>query len=133
MRALVFFTIFLVMIACTSREEKAAEHLKNGIELLYATENKKALAEFDACLKLDPGNQEAYFYKGNACFNLGRAELAIENYNRAIGLDSNYANAWFNRGNVWFYLNDREQACIDWRMAEKLGKPNVSDKTRNCP
>lgn len=132
MRVLGFSVLLMLLAACVSRQEKAEQHFREGVEYHYLGMNKEAMASFNAVIDFQPDNPEAYYYRGNTWFNLGDYEKAMKDYDRAIELRPDYADAYFNRGNMWFYLGDQTRACDDWRKAEALGKPNVGDKTRHC-
>ena len=119
--------------SCQSSEEKAREAIEKGTHLMLASDFRGALEAFDQAVQYAPEYPEAYYQRGNAWYNLREPQKAIEDYTLAIQLDSTMADAWFNRGNVWFYLDDRQRSCDDWKEAERLGKPNVGDKTRFCP
>lgn len=130
-RFLILFGLSLLM-SCTPREERAREYLESGRLHLLAGEFSEALEALDQAIRIDSTQAEAYLYRGSAHFNLRDVNDAISDYSKAIALSPAMADAWFNRGNAWFYLNDRDKACADWKEAERLGKPNVRDKTRHC-
>lgn len=131
-RRIILLFVPLFFAACTPSEEKAKEELRIGIDYLLSGYYQNALEHFDASIALDSLNPEAYMQRGNAHFNLRDTEAAMNDFSTAIQRDSNYADAWFNRGNLWFYLDDRDKACADWKQAEMLGKPNLSEKTQHC-
>ncbi len=132
MRFLAFVLLFVLLSACTSRQEKAEARFLEGVEYHFLGMNKEAMDAFNAVIALQADNPEAYFYRANVWFNLGSIEKAMLDLDKAIELNPAYADAYFNRGNMWFYLGDKDKACDDWREAEALGKPNVGDKTRHC-
>ncbi|HRY97581.1 MAG TPA: tetratricopeptide repeat protein [Bacteroidales bacterium] len=130
---LILYALLALGLSCTPREEKAKELLEQGRLQLIAGDFNAALASLDACLSLDTTLAEAYLFRGSVRFNQRDAAGAIADLNSAIRHQPSMADAWFNRGNAWFYLNDRDKACADWKEAERLGKPNMGDKTRFCP
>ena len=51
-------------------------------------------------LEIDPNDADAWNNKGNALYNLGNYNEAIECYNQTLKIDPNYINAWYNKGVV---------------------------------
>lgn len=128
----VFVIVALASVSCTSRSEKIRLKMEKAMYMNYEGQYEEAIKELSDVIQLSPNNVEAWFRRGNVWFNLRDTDKALADLNQAIALDPGFADAWFNRGNVWFFLNDQEQACADWLESQKLGKPNVGDKTRFC-
>ena len=61
----------------------------------------------------------AYYGRGNAYYNLGKYQLAIDDYSRAIRINPNYAGAYFNRG--YAKKNFGKYYCDDYKKACQLG------------
>jgi tetratricopeptide (TPR) repeat protein len=106
--------------------------VKEGVKKSLNSDAVNAIADFTKAIELDPTNQEAYYYRGNALFNTGDFKGAINDLSKAIELNASYADAYFNRANIKFIQGDKDGACEDYKKAEQLGRPNVKDNTRNC-
>lgn len=127
---------FLFMLGCgqseQQKQEEANEYLKQARQFNFEGKWNEAIASAEACIEIDKENAEAYFLLGNAYFNKDNWESSLFYYDKAIVYDSTYADAYSNRGNVKFYLNDKDGACADYKKADALGKPNMSDKLNMC-
>ena len=125
--------ISLSFAFCTPKSEQAKKFFDSGKAKIYKSQFEEAIADFDMAIELQPELYEAYFFRGNAYLNKGDIEKAIEDYDKTIEIRSDYADAYVNRGNAKTYLyNDQSKGCEDWLIAEELGKPNLSDKTKWC-
>ncbi len=119
--------------ACESRQEKARKLLQEGSQSLYRGDYQKAIELLTRSIRYKPDMPEAYFLRGGAHFSLKEVQLAMDDYTKAIEINPVYADAWATRGDIYFYLGDKTKACENYREAQRLGKPNMNDKTRNCP
>jgi len=120
------------LLSCTSRTEKVRKKMDEAMFMNYEGDYQGAIAVLSEVIRIQPDNEQAWFMRGNAWFNLRDTEKAMHDLDKAIEINPAFADAWFNRGNIWFFLNDQQRACDDWKEAERLGKPNVGDKTRGC-
>lgn len=135
-KAFHFLYIILViglLAGCGDREQMSLELVKKGRKKLTMGKNDEAMEYFSKAIRKDKRNFEAWFYQGSCKVSMQRYEESLADFDRALELKPDYAAAWFNRGLVFFYLNDQDKACADWREAEALGYPNISDRTRHCP
>jgi tetratricopeptide (TPR) repeat protein len=73
-------------------------------------------------------NQEArsYFYRGNARYQQGDNQGAIENYNQALQLDPNMADAYLSRAVCRCNLGELRAAIEDFNQAIHLA-PNKAN------
>jgi tetratricopeptide (TPR) repeat protein len=129
-----FYLMIIVFLfnSCTPKAKRIENYLKDGIEKTRDANYKAALEDFTNIIKLDADNHEAYYYRGNAKFNLKDGRGALIDYNKAIELKPDYADAFYNRGFCKQYLNDKNGACSDWDKAAVLGKPDVKDMLNYC-
>jgi len=121
-----------MLSSCTSKQEKIDKFQKAGIMDLRNSDNKAAIVDFTNIIKLDTNNYEAFYYRGNAEFNLRQGKEAILDYNKAIELKPDYADAYYNRAFCKQFLNDKDGACNDWQKSIALGRHNVSDLLNIC-
>ena len=62
----------------------------------------RAIADFDAAVKLDPNDAIAVNNRGLRHRNKGDADRAIADFSAAIKLKPDYVNALYNRGTAYF-------------------------------
>ena len=63
-----------------------AAQISLGVAFHRVGEDDRALACYEAALKLDPKSAEAHYFRANILFNKGNVREAIEGYTTAIGL-----------------------------------------------
>ena len=135
MKNIVFILLFpflLFLSNCTSKEEKIDKFMKEGIENIRSSDNKKAIEDFTNVISIQADNYEAYYYRANAKFNLKMAKEALLDYNKAVEIKPDYADAFYNRAFCKQFLNDKDGACNDWKKVDSLGKPNIKDLLHIC-
>ena len=71
-------------------------------------------------VKAEPKFAAAHNLIGLAQQKLGRAELALNQFDRAVAADPNFAEAWFNRAHVLLALGRRGQAIESFDRAIAL-------------
>jgi tetratricopeptide (TPR) repeat protein len=81
---------------------------------------EKALADFDAALKIDSNNLDALLGRANADYARKELEASLNDYTRVIGADPKNAVAYFKRGNIHLDSLEFEQACRDYSDSLKL-------------
>ena len=94
-------------------------------------DNRGAIEDSDAAVRLDPNLAEAYKIRGDAKSNLGNHNTAIIDYDIAIHLKPDYAEAYYKRGSAKLEIGNVSEAKIDFRTALKLaeseGTPPLKD------
>jgi tetratricopeptide (TPR) repeat protein len=130
------FTLMLVtgilFSGCSGKSSRSKEYMSQGITVMYESRFDEALALFEKAIKLDPDSYEAYYHFGNCLYNMSRHQEAMEAYNKSISINPSFADAFYNRGLLKEMFGDKPGSCEDYKKAEELGKPNISDKTRFC-
>ena len=95
---------------------------------------KRAIEDFTSSIQINPSDADAYFYRGNAFYELGNKSEAIEDYTQAIKINDSDADAYINRGNVRDELEDNQGARADFQVAadlyQKAGKVQEHKDTR---
>jgi tetratricopeptide (TPR) repeat protein len=66
----------------------------------------------------------AYVTRGNAWFEKGDYDKAIENYSEAIRLQPNFAVAFHNRGLAWKRKQDYNRAIMDYSQVLRFDPEN---------
>ena len=80
----------------------------------------KAVADYDAALRLDPKNVNTLFRRGEVRFYQRDFDKALTDYNEAIRLDPNIAPAFTRRGWVRAVQQQYDQALADFNEAVRL-------------
>lgn len=91
--------------------------LNRGIAYCFAEKNTLAIKDFESVIQLEPNNEFALFYTGNAYNNLFELNTAVSYYNSAIAKSPEMADAYYMRAIVHDDLN-----LLDWakRDLEKV-------------
>ncbi|MEH2161560.1 MAG: tetratricopeptide repeat protein, partial [Nostoc sp.] len=69
---------------------------------------------------------DEYINQGNACYNLGNNQAAIDNYNQAIRINPNFADIYNRRGAAHYTLGNNQAAIEDYNQAIRLN-PNFAE------
>ena len=107
-------------VARNTEKFYALDEFSKGNDFSFRKNFPRALASYDAAIKLDPQLAEAYNNRGIVRYELKQFSAAIEDYTTAIRLKSNYADALINRGNAYAALFQFQNAENDFRAALKL-------------
>ncbi len=91
----------------------------------------KAVADYDAALKIMPNDAQTYFSKADLEFNqLKQTQAAVDDYTKGLALDKTNTGALLNRAAGYFQLKNFAAALADLNGA--LGvKPGDPDITKN--
>ena len=106
-------TVTIKIVFPARRNKKAAELLDQGIEHYnkgYAENYKKAVAEFEKALALDPGFSRAALYAGRAYNALFENEKAEKYYRQALEIDPDYLEARATFGGMLLDLGNFDEA-----------------------
>jgi tetratricopeptide (TPR) repeat protein len=125
---LVFSLMIISSFACgdstvntePSISNEADESLEHGIVLVNTGQPEAAIIELTKTIEIDPGNAEAYFYRGNAYADKGDNKKAISDYTKSIELDPVSTNAYYNRGISYSDIHDYEKAIDDYNKTIEL-------------
>lgn len=85
-------------------------------------------------LTLPPSEKKTYWdYQTEAQkeTDLKHFDKAIQLYDEAILLDSTNANCYYNRGCCIYFIHDKEGACLDWKIASRLGEKEANVNLTN--
>jgi serine/threonine protein kinase/lipoprotein NlpI len=78
---------------------------------------KKAVAELNQAVRLNPRHYWSYFQRGMCFKELGEYTLAVADFSTCIGLWPEFAWAHFNRGYVLHQVGKRKHARADYTAA----------------
>jgi tetratricopeptide (TPR) repeat protein len=88
-----------------------------GLAELEAGDYDRAIADFDASIRLDPTSAPTFNNRGSAWYAKGDPDRAIADFDKAIQLDPAYAFAYHNRGEIWKDKGDFDRAIADYGKA----------------
>ncbi len=91
-----------------------------GVYLDRRHDSEKALAFFDAGLRLDPTNAELHSNKATALVHIHRLEEALDCMHVAIRLLGSRADFYYNRALCYQNMNRLEEALADYAQACEL-------------
>jgi tetratricopeptide (TPR) repeat protein len=98
---------------------------QHGLTLSRLSRAGEALAFLEKAVELDPRHVKAITERGTVRMNLGRTDLAREDFDAAIRLDPTYHVAWGNRAAYYYLRKEWKEAAEDASQAVKL-KPNYA-------
>lgn len=101
-------------------KNRAVAHLFRGVAYHAIGETKKALADLDLVIKINPRMTIAYVSRGNVHHAEGDHDKAIADYTLALRLDPKNVVAYSNRGVVYKDLGDLDRAMADLNRAIKI-------------
>jgi tetratricopeptide (TPR) repeat protein len=87
-----------------------------GMALQMLGRHGEALADFEAALRLRPGDIAAIANRGNALQDLGRHAEALESFDRALALRPGFARILYSRSNVLQEMNRFDEALAGYRQ-----------------
>lgn len=82
----------------------------------------RAIADYDAALRLKPDSPEAFVNRGVARFDKGQYDLAVADATRAIDLRPDLAEAYNNRALAWYRQGRYDRAQPDFDKTIRLRK-----------
>lgn len=88
-----------------------------GLDYYAEGDYVRAIADFEAAIKLDPKMFDAYDDRGNVYYVKRDYDRAIADYSVAIKLNPSDARAYYNRGVAEMDQGDRERAFADFNFA----------------
>lgn len=126
---LLFFSIFIIVLAMPLYAQNKGGSLTKGNELYRASEYEKAEMEYNKVLEQENGNYKAAYNKGNALFRQKKFKEAAEAYTVSAG-NTNDKEEQFrslhNKGTALARQDDLPGAIAALKQALKIN-PNDDD------
>lgn len=108
------------------QEPDNAEHyVKRGTQYFFIRDTDKAIADYDAALKLDDTRDMAYYGRGLAQSRAGWIEEGIEDLSVYLKRHPDDAYAYTKRGVRYIWLGDQDSAQKDLEKAVRLDPFNA--------
>ncbi|KAI7828012.1 hypothetical protein BC939DRAFT_483512 [Gamsiella multidivaricata] len=83
-------------------------------------DGKKALADFDKAIELDPNYVQTYIKRGSIFMEQGDAAKTFHEFETAISIDAEDPNIYYHRGQVYFITGEYESAAKDYIKSIEL-------------
>ena len=104
----------------SSSKDKAVAYNNRGNFLRDRGELDRAIADFDAAVRLEPKSADTYINRGIARYRRGDLDRAIADYDEAIRIDPEDAYAYNDRGLALRAKGDLDRAIADHDQAIRL-------------
>nr|HPG89980.1 tetratricopeptide repeat protein [Hyphomicrobium sp.] len=95
-------------------------HNDRGTAYVLKGDYAGALSDYDAAIKLDGKNGEAWNNRAWTYYKLGQARNALDDANMAVKLIGNEAYVWDTRGHIHEALGSRKSAESDFLKAVSI-------------
>jgi tetratricopeptide (TPR) repeat protein len=116
------------------RPDSSVGYNDRGTIYLTTKNYEKALSDFNEVI--EKGTEYpavAYFNKAESLRELNRFEEAIKSYNFVIAIDNKDARAYFKKGIVFLKIENKDSACIYFKIAKNLGDSEAEKEINlNC-
>src|SRR5215472_517016 len=110
----------LIQSAQTTQRDLAIAYRNRGSAWRDKGNPDRAIADYDAAIRLDANNALPYNGRGNAWYDKGDLDRAIADYDVAIRFDPTGAAAHNGRGIAWHDKGDPGRAIADLDEAIRL-------------
>lgn len=98
-------------------QSKARAYFHRGNAYAANSDKERALADYDAAIRLDPTLADAYYRRASA---QTVRERALADYDEAIRLNPRSSDFYFMRGTVHLQNNDHDRAIADFGQSARL-------------
>jgi tetratricopeptide (TPR) repeat protein len=98
----------------------AAQYLRRAAASAARGEYSRAIADFDAAIRLKPDDAESYYRRGNAKFRARQLTGAAEDFDQALKLQPHNAQWLIGRGALRVIMSNEAGASADFDAAVRL-------------
>ena len=111
----------------TSQSSEVINYFERGNQRIEEENYQGAIEDFTVVIKNNPDDNNAYYNRGIAYYNLAEYTNARYDFNVFIVKSPEDSDGYVYRGLSKFYSDDKEGACKDWTKASNLGNEYSSD------
>jgi predicted Zn-dependent protease len=120
----------LLLAACTSPEERLAEHVERGNAYVEEKRLDDALLEFRSALKREPDNAELHERIGDVLSAQGRPREALEYYRQSDRLDPQRISPAMKEAQLVAFEDPRRAAALVKRGLKRAPNSALVHRTR---
>ncbi len=117
--------LVLVLAGCSAESKDAPDVPKDGEQVALPTADPAAESPPAESPPVEPTDESGLRERGNAYFNQGSYDEAIDDYTAALAIKPD-ARSYYNRGVAHTAKNEFDQAVADYNEALKLDPKNSS-------
>jgi len=103
-------------------EPNSDRHYRYGLTLSSLRHYGEALPYLEKAVELEPNHAKAITERGMVRMELGRLELAGEDFDRAVRVDPNYQIAWLNRAAYHYRRQEWQESVTNADRAIELAR-----------
>jgi tetratricopeptide (TPR) repeat protein len=90
-----------------------------------------AILDFNAVIKLETSNADAYYFRGNAKEELKKFKSALDDYGKAIHVNATNSNYFLRRGNLKIIMGLTESGCNDLKKYNEIATETEKVKIKS--
>jgi protein O-mannosyl-transferase len=94
-----------------------------AFELIQLGRFEECIAVCNNIISIDAGSVNAYYYRGIALNNLGKADEALNDLQHVVSANQQHREAWFNISVLLYQKNNFKEAYMAAQAALSLGYP----------
>lgn len=117
------------LAACEPSDERAQEHLENGLKLVEEGDSDRALLEFREAARLNPDLAPAYVAIGEVREKEGNMQSAVGHYTKAVEVDETNVDARIRLGRIMLAAGQLDEALRYGMAAAQLAPDDVQALT----
>jgi len=111
--------------------KEATLNFNLGNEKLKQGDIEAAIVHYTRAIQLNPGYYKAYLNRGNAFAGIEHYSEALTDFDLAIEIDPFQGDAFLGKGSCYYFLGRKEEACLNWQKAYKLGNEKAKIMLEN--
>jgi lipoprotein NlpI len=110
----------IIQAAREASRNRASAYHNRGLAYAALGDPDRAIADFSAAIRLEPGDPDNFISRGSAYSAKGDSSRAIANFDEALRIDPINARAYFNRALMNFYAGASPAALDDLYQVREL-------------
>jgi tetratricopeptide (TPR) repeat protein len=103
----------------------ACEYYNRGLDYQIKHDRRRAIADYDTAIRLDPHFANAYNNRGLEYMQEAKYDRALADFNTAIRLDPKLKTSYLDRGNAYLNKGEYQRAIADYDSAIRID-PNYA-------
>jgi tetratricopeptide (TPR) repeat protein len=127
-----FIFVIIILLVTTpgfAGQNNQQDYINQGFDHINSSDYHKAREAFEAAIKINPDNADAYFGLGVSYLKLGDNKIAtipqlvqeaVYFFRKALILGANYPEIYYSLGLSYLALNDKEAAIKEYDILEDL-------------